>query len=148
MCVNESKVTQRYLYADWFFMGSEQSVQHVSCFDPLLQQPFLILRHSRSVPLFNEFFLNNPLSRIPFGLPLLRSGTLVRLHSPDSVWVLERGVADGGRGTQENDNEQARREFVAWFDEVKKSRVGERVRMCSVEERKARLNYNMALVKG
>lgn len=64
MLANELKVTQRYLYADWFFMGSEQSVQHVSCFDPLLQQPFLILRHSRSVPLFNEFFLNNPLSRI------------------------------------------------------------------------------------
>ena len=64
MFVNQFQVTQRYLYADWFYMGKEQDLQRVSCFDPLLQHPFLILRHSRSVPLFNEFFLNNPLSRI------------------------------------------------------------------------------------
>ena len=49
---------------------------------------------------------------------------------------------------QESDNEQARREFEVWFGEVKNSRVGERVRVCSAEERRARLAYSNALVKG
>ena len=73
-----------------------------------------------------------------------RSGSFSRLGLGNG----KGRVRNGGRGSQESDNEQARREFVAWFDEVKKSRVGERVRVCSAEERKARLNYNMALVKG
>lgn len=61
---------------------------------------------------------------------------------------MERWGDDGGRVTQESDSDLARQEFASWFQEVRKSRVGERVRICSAEERKARLDYNMALVKG
>ena len=30
---------------------------HVACFDRLLQQPFVLVRHSRAVPVFDERFV-------------------------------------------------------------------------------------------
>lgn len=44
-------------------------------------------------------------------------------------------------------DDESKRVFVGWFNSVKGERVGDRTRICSEREKKARLEYNLELIK-
>lgn len=132
---------------------------HVACFDRLLQQPFVLVRHSRAVPVFDERFVGWSFNRaqqvehlrlLGFEFRILAQayGELVPREGVESVaneslesvedeaLKLVRDEASVGR--KQNQEERMKSLFKTWYSEVKDQRRVERVRVCSEEERRKR----------
>lgn len=132
---------------------------HVACFDRLLQQPFVLVRHSRAVPVFDERFVGWSFNRaqqvehlrlLGFEFRILAQayGELVPREGVESVprdgiesvedeaLKLVRDEASVGR--KQDQEERMKSLFKTWYSEVKDQRRVERVRVCSEEERRKR----------
>lgn len=132
---------------------------HVACFDRLLQQPFVLVRHSRAVPVFDERFVGWSFNRAQqvehlrllgfefrilaqaYGELVPREGVeFVANESLESVedeaLKLVRDEASAGR--KQDQEERMKSLFKTWYSEVKDQRRVERVRVCSEEERRKR----------
>lgn len=132
---------------------------HVACFDRLLQQPFVLVRHSRAVPVFDERFVGWSFNRVQqvehlrllgfeFRILAQAYGELVPREGVESVaneslesvedeaLKLVRDEASVGR--KQNQEERMKSLFKTWYSEVKDQRRVERVRVCSGEERRKR----------
>ena len=132
---------------------------HVACFDRLLQQPFVLVRHSRAVPVFDERFVGWSFNRaqqvehlrlLGFEFRILaqaygelvpregvESGANESLESvEDEALKLVRDEASVGR--KQDQEERMKSLFKTWYSEVKDQRRVERVRVCSEEERRKR----------
>lgn len=132
---------------------------HVACFDRLLQQPFVLVRHSRAVPVFDERFVGWSFNRaqqvehlrlLGFEFRILAQayGELVPREGVESVaneslesvedeaLKLVRDEASAGR--KQDQEERMKSLFKTWYSEVKDQRRVERVRVCSEEERRKR----------
>ena len=132
---------------------------HVACFDRLLQQPFVLVRHSRAVPVFDERFVGWSFNRVQqvehlrllgfeFRLLAHAYGELVPREGVESVMgeglesvedealKLVRDEASVGR--KQDQEERMKSLFKTWYSEVKDQRRVERVRVCSEEERRKR----------
>lgn len=132
---------------------------HVACFDRLLQQPFVLVRHSRAVPVFDERFVGWSFNRVQqvehlrllgfeFRLLAHAYGELVPREGVESVaneslesvedeaLKLVRDEASVGR--KQDQEERMKSLFKTWYSEVKDQRRVERVRVCSEEERRKR----------
>lgn len=132
---------------------------HVACFDRLLQQPFVLVRHSRAVPVFDERFVGWSFNRaqqvehlrlLGFEFRILAQayGELVPREGVESVaneslesvedeaLKLVRDEASVGR--KQDQEERMKSLFKTWYSEVKGQRRVERVRVCSEEERRKR----------
>lgn len=132
---------------------------HVACFDRLLQQPFVLVRHSRAVPVFDERFVGWSFNRVQqvehlrllgfeFRILAQAYGELVPREGVESVaneslesvedeaLKLVRDEASVGR--KQDQEERMKSLFKTWYSEVKDQRRVERVRVCSEEERRKR----------
>ena len=132
---------------------------HVACFDRLLQQHFVLVRHSRAVPVFDERFVGWSFNRaqqvehlrlLGFEFRILAQayGELVPREGVESVaneslesvedeaLKLVRDEASVGR--KQDQEERMKSLFKTWYSEVKDQRRVERVRVCSEEERRKR----------
>ena len=140
---------------------------HVACFDRLLQQPFVLVRHSRAVPVFDERFVGWSFNRaqqvehlrlLGFEFRLLAHayGELVPSKGVESVVdemsrrvpnegvesVLSEGVesvmSEAFAGKRQDQEERMKSLFKTWYSEVKDQRRVERTRVCSEDERRKR----------
>ena len=132
---------------------------HVACFDRLLQQPFVLVRHSRAVPVFDERFVGWSFNRaqqvehlrlLGFEFRLLAHayGELVPREGVESVMgeglesvedeALKLAPDETSAGRKQNQEERMKSLFKTWYSEVKDQRRVERVRVCSEEERRKR----------
>lgn len=132
---------------------------HVACFDRLLQQPFVLVRHSRAVPVFDERFVGWSFNRaqqvehlrlLGFEFRILAQayGELVPREGIESVTgeglesvtgeALKSDTSTSSAGRKQNQEERMKSLFKTWYSEVKDQRRVERVRVCSEEERRKR----------
>lgn len=132
---------------------------HVACFDRLLQQPFVLVRHSRAVPVFDERFVGWSFNRaqqvehlrlLGFEFRILAQayGELVPREGVESVAneslesvedeALKLAPDETSAGRKQNQEERMKSLFKTWYSEVKDQRRVERVRVCSEEERRKR----------
>ena len=132
---------------------------HVACFDRLLQQPFVLVRHSRAVPVFDERFVGWSFNRaqqvehlrlLGFEFRLLAQayGELVPREGVESVMgeglesvedeALKLAPDETSAGRKQDQEERMKSLFKTWYSEVKDQRRVERVRVCSEEERRKR----------
>ena len=140
---------------------------HVACFDRLLQQPFVLVRHSRAVPVFDERFVGWSFNRaqqvehlrlLGFEFRILAQayGELVPREGVESVAneslesvaneslesvedeALKLVRDEASVGRKQDQEERMKSLFKTWYSEVKDQRRVERVRVCSEEERRKR----------
>lgn len=140
---------------------------HVACFDRLLQQPFVLVRHSRAVPVFDERFVGWSFNRAQqvehlrllgfefrilaqaYGELVPREGVeFVPREGIESVTgeglesvtgeALKSDTSTSSAGRKQNQEERMKSLFKTWYSEVKDQRRVERVRVCSEEERRKR----------
>ena len=132
---------------------------HVACFDRLLQQPFVLVRHSRAVPVFDERFVGWSFNRaqqvehlrlLGFEFRILAQayGELVPREGVESVAneslesvedeALKLARDEASVGRKQDQEERMKSLFKTWYSEVKDQRRVERVRVCSEEERRKR----------
>lgn len=132
---------------------------HVACFDRLLQQPFVLVRHSRAVPVFDERFVGWSFNRVQqvehlrllgfeFRLLAQAYGELVPREGVESVMgeglesvedeALKLAPDETSAGRKQDQEERMKSLFKTWYSEVNDQRRVERVRVCSEEERRKR----------
>ena len=132
---------------------------HVACFDRLLQQPFVLVRHSRAVPVFDERFVGWSFNRVQqvehlrllgfeFRLLAQAYGELVPREGVEFVpregiesvtgEALKSDTSTSSAGRKQDQEERMKSLFKTWYSEVKDQRRVERVRVCSEEERRKR----------
>lgn len=132
---------------------------HVACFDRLLQQPFVLVRHSRHVPVFDERFVGWLFNRaqqvehlrlLGFEFRLLAHayGELVPSEDVESVAdeglervtneALKRDTSMASVGKRLDQGERMKSLFKTWYSEMKDHRRVERTRVCSEDDRRKR----------
>ena len=132
---------------------------HVACFDRLLQQPFVLVRHSRHVPVFDERFVGWLFNRaqqvehlrlLGFEFRLLAHayGELVPSEDVESVAdeglrrvtneELKRDTSMASVGKRLDQGERMKSLFKTWYSEMKDQRRVERTRVCSEDDRRKR----------
>ncbi|KAK8816436.1 hypothetical protein WA556_001381 [Blastocystis sp. ATCC 50177/Nand II] len=142
-----------YVFLDWTFLPPETHSLRLACFDSLLQQPFVVVRHAADVPGFDRRFVGRGFNRVQQVEHLRLRGFEFRLiaHAFGEMLPREAGEGSGllrgslgeGRGYLRGSSamEEAMRMkylFMVWYSEVKDTRSVNRTRMCSEKERARR----------
>lgn len=141
------------MFLDWTFLPPETHSLRLACFDSLLQQPFVVVRHAADVPGFDRRFVGRGFNRVQQVEHLRLRGFEFRLiaHAFGEMLPREAGEGSGllkgslgeGRGYLRGSSamEEAMRMkylFMVWYSEVKDTRSVNRTRMCSEKERARR----------
>lgn len=127
---------------DWTFLPTEKHSMRISCFDSLLQQPFVVVRHAIGVPEFDKRFVGHGFNRVQQVEHLRLRGFEFRLIAHAFGEMLPRESYNGKgylRGSLEMEEvKRMKYLFMVWYSEVKETRSINRTRLCSEKERSAR----------